>query len=44
MTTHPTAWPDASPTRGGRLGLIALNAVAEARGSLSLDPPMGMMA
>jgi ABC-2 type transport system permease protein len=34
MTTIPSAWPDAAPTRGGRLGLMARNAVAEVRGTL----------
>lgn len=38
MTTTPTAvpaaWPDATPTRGGRLGLVTVSALAEVRGSL----------
>lgn len=34
MTTIPTAWPAATPTRGGQFGLVAVNAVAEVRGTL----------
>ncbi len=34
MTTIPIAWPDATPTRGRRLGLVAVNAVTQVRGAL----------